>query len=122
MQEHSAGDEETRQALARLQELLEDNSRNEEAVQALTRLREDMEAKFRHADDYAHRENVKVYRNVQAAVAEELNKQTEELKKSHVQNRGSRAVLPISILILLAVLADIAIHLFSIMYAITIPA
>ena len=50
-------------------------------------------------------------------MTEELNKQTEELKKSQKENRGSRAVLPISVLILIAVLADIAIHLF----AITIP-
>lgn len=30
--------------------------------------------------DFVHKENVKVYRNVQAAVVDELNKQTEELK------------------------------------------
>jgi hypothetical protein len=29
--------------------------------------------------DYVHKENVKVYRNVQASVVEELNKQTESL-------------------------------------------
>ena len=115
--EDNSRNEETTQTLNRIRELLEDNSRNEEAIQTLTQLREVVEEKFRQSDDYLHKENVKVYRNVQAAVAEELNKQTDELKKSQQANRGSKAVLPISVLILLAVLADIAIHLFSI----TIP-
>ena len=115
--EDSSKDEETKQALVQIRELLEDNSRNEETKQALAQLREVLDEKFRQADDFLHKENVKVYRNVQAAIVEELNKQTEELKKSQKENRGSKAVLPVSILILLAVLADIAIHLF----AITIP-
>ena len=115
--EDSGRDEETRQALSQIRELLEDNGEDEEVKQTLAQLREVLDEKFRQSDDFLHRENVKVYRNVQAAVAEELNKQTEELQKSLKENRGSKAVLPISILILLAVLADIAIHLF----AITIP-
>lgn len=48
-------------------------------------------------------------------MAEELGKQTEELKASQVQNRGSRALLPVSVLILIGVLADIAIQLFSLL-------
>ena len=104
----------TQQTLIQIKELLEDSSRNEETVQALTQMREVLDEKFRQSDDFLHKENVKVYRNVQAAVVEELNKQTEELKKSQKENRGSKAVLPISILTLLVVLADIAVHLFSI--------
>ena len=72
-----------------------------------------IEAQFTQTNDFLHKENVKVYRNVQAAVAEELNKQTEELKNSQVQNRGSRAVLPVAVLILLGVIANIVIQLFS---------
>ena len=47
-------------------------------------------------------------------MAEELGKQTEELKKSQIENRGSRAVLPVSILILIGVIADILIKLFGV--------
>lgn len=115
--EDNSRDEETKRTLVQVRELLEDTGKDEETKQALAQLREVLDEKFRQADDFLHKENVKVYRNVQAAVAEELNKQTEELKKSQKENRGSKAVLPISILILLAVLADIATHLF----AITIP-
>ena len=117
LMEDKSKDGETKQALAQLKALLEDNNKNEESMQALTQMRESLEEKFKQADDFLHRENVKVYRNVQAAMTDELNKQTEELKKSQRENRGSRAVLPISILILVGVLADILIHLF----AITIP-
>lgn len=86
----------------------------EENEQSLTQLKELLEEKFRQSDDFLHRENVKVYRNVQAAVAEALEKQTEELKKSQKEHRGSKALLPISILTLIAVLVDVAIHLFEI--------
>lgn len=82
--------------------------------QELAQIRELLEEKFKQSDDFLHRENVKVYRNVQAAVAEELSKQTEELKKSQIENRGSRAVLPIAVLILIGVTADILIKLFAI--------
>lgn len=82
--------------------------------QELAQIKELMEEKFKQSDDFLHRENVKVYRNVQAAVAEELSKQTEELKKSQIENRGSRALLPISVLILIGVIADILIKLFAI--------
>ena len=115
--EDNGGNEEIKQALAQLKTLLEGSSRNDESAQALTQMRESLDEKFKQTHDFLHRENVKVYRNVQAAMTEEVNKQTEELKRSQRENRESRAVLPISILILIAVLADILIHLF----AITIP-
>lgn len=100
--------------LAKLEAMQSDNGQNEEAGQSLAQLKEFLEEKFKQTDDFLHRENVKVYRNVQAAVTAELNRQTEELKQSQRENRGSKAVLPISIVILLAVLTDIAIHLFEI--------
>ena len=114
MQENYGKDDETKQSLAQLQELLENNSRNEETKQALAQLRDLQEEKFRQSSDFLHKENVKVYRNVQAAVVEELNKQTEELKKSQRENRGSKALLPLSVLILVTVLADIAIHVVTV--------
>ena len=117
LMEDKGKDEETKQSLAHLKTLMENNSRNEESMKALTQMQESLEEKFKRTDDFLHRENVKVYRNVQAAMTEELNKQTEELKKCQRENRGSRAVLPISILILIGVVADILIHLFAITIA-----
>lgn len=100
----------SREAAERLEEAGKREKANE---QALLQLKELLEEKFRQSDDFLHKENVKVYRNVQAAVVEELNKQTEEIKNCQIQNRGSRAVLPVSVLILLGVIADILIQLFS---------
>ena len=116
----------TAQNVSELQDVLKDCVSRMETIQAqgegeealtgqeLAQIRELLEEKFRQSDDFLHRENVKVYRNVQAAVAEEMGKQTEELKKSQIENRGSRAVLPISVLILIGVIADILIKLFGI--------
>lgn len=99
------------------QQVSEKTEKAEINGQELAKIRELLEEKFKQSDDFLHRENVKVYRNVQAAVAEELGKQTEELKRSQEQNRGSRAIVPISVLILIGVIADILIKLF----AVTIP-
>ena len=89
--------------------------KNDETKQTLGELKELLEEKFSQSNDFLHKENVKVYRNVQAAVTEELVKQTEELKQSQKENRGSKAVMPVSVLILIAVLADIAIHIYEVM-------
>lgn len=86
-------------------------------LQAFDEIKEILEEKFKQSDDFLHKENVKVYRNVQAAVVEELNKQTKELQDSQSQNQGSGLLLPVSIAVLVGVIADIVIHLFSI----TIP-
>jgi hypothetical protein len=77
------------------------------------------------SDDFLHKENVKVYRNVQAALIEELGKQTQDLKKqmeelknqadelreNQEQYKTSKAILPISILILIGVIADLVVTL-----------
>lgn len=43
--------------------------------------RKQIEELFKQADDFVHKENVKVYRNVQAVVVDELRSQTEGLTK-----------------------------------------
>ncbi len=47
-----------------------------------------MEEMFRRADDFVHKENVKVYRNVQAATTEELEKQTQAVISSQQELAG----------------------------------
>lgn len=82
--------------------------------ESVARLMEFLEEKFKQSDEFLHKENVKVYRNVQAAVVEELNKQTQALHDGKDENKGSKALLPISIMILLGIVADIVIQLFSV--------
>ena len=64
------------------------------------------------ANDFVHKENVKVYRNVQAVVVDETNRQTEILEASQKKiARKSTAVLVISIIALVGIMADIALEL-----------
>jgi len=75
--------------------------------QTLAQIGKLLEERFKQSEDFAHKENVKVYRNVQAAFTEELGKQTEQVK-------GSRALFPVCVLILIGVIADIVINLIPI--------
>ena len=63
-------------------------------------------------NDFVHKENVKVYRNVQAVVVDETKRQTETLEDSQKKIKGkATATLVFSILTLVAVVADIATRL-----------
>ena len=74
-----------------------------------------MDEEFKRSDDFLHRENVKVYRNVQAALTEELDKRTNTITQKQEEGvRKQKALLPISIVIMLMVIADIVINLLGI--------
>lgn len=69
-----------------------------------------LEEMFRQADDFLHKENVKVYRNVQAVVVEELKSQTEMLQKNsgtgtEKQNAGLKVMVVITCVLTLINLA-----------------
>lgn len=51
----------------------------EELEESLATLRSELSEMQEHIEEFSHKENVKVYRNVQAAVGEELNKKVEEI-------------------------------------------
>ncbi len=66
---------------------------------------------FGKQEDTIHRENIKVYRNVQAAVSDSLAEKTKEIIEAQNEAaKGSRTgfLKVMSVLIFLAVLADIA--------------
>lgn len=91
--------EEERQILTILQNLTDEQTRNMEEALAANRQSEEQSAQkellekagkdlqaieelLKKSDDFTHKESVKVYRNVQAVVVEELKKQSEELQLS----------------------------------------
>ncbi|MCH5250179.1 MAG: hypothetical protein J1E98_09605 [Lachnospiraceae bacterium] len=87
----------------------------EQVEELVPQIKTQLDESFKQSDDFLHRENVKVYRNVQASVIDELNKQTDTLTRSQEEGfKKQKAVLPISIIIMLLVLADIVINLFNI--------
>lgn len=78
-------DEQTRireEELARKEaERADENKLAQEQKQQMTSLEE----RFKQSEDFVHKENVKVYRNVQAVVVEELKRQTESLALENQQ-------------------------------------
>ncbi|MCM1252152.1 MAG: hypothetical protein NC321_04965 [Clostridium sp.] len=85
-----------------------DNSTQAATEEFLTEMRKQIEESF-------HKECVKVYRNVQASTVEEMNKQTNALAaKQQESGKNQKVLLPISIITMLLVAADILIHLFNI--------
>lgn len=85
----------------------------EEIKKELALSQEKYEEHFKQSDEFLHKENVKVYRNVQAALIEELGKQTQELRElttGQKAKNGNTPVIVLSVFILLGVIADIVIH------------
>ncbi len=80
--------------------------------------REQFDEMFDKTSDLVHRENVKVYRNVQAAVRAELENQTKSLMEAQKseENKKELAFLKVmSVLIFIAVIADITLRALGIL-------
>ncbi len=101
--------------IEKLDALQADSSQTEQEQETLAEIKNLLEEKFRQSEDFMHKENVKVYRNVQAALVEELKKQTEELKSIQPSGNGHKALIPISVLILIGVAANIVLQVLSMM-------
>lgn len=79
----------------------EEDASREELLSELKAVLDENGAKFQEFsdsfEDYVHKENVKVYRNVQAVVVDELKAQTEELtaqiKAAEGKNSGMKGML-----------------------------
>ena len=99
--------------IEKLDALQADSSQTEQEQETLAEIKNLLEEKFRQSEDFMHKENVKVYRNVQAALVEELKKQTEELKSSQPSGNGHKVLIPISVLILIGVAANIVLQVLS---------
>lgn len=74
-----------------------------------------LEELFRQSDDFVHRENVKVYRNVQAATTEELGKQIEAVLGGQQalagKGKGMHAVSILTLIVAIVNLAMLIAHL-----------
>lgn len=86
LKEEARRDEQNRE-----QKLLDDQ---EAAIKAKQNL-DSLEDLLKKSDEYAHKENVKVYRNVQAVIIEELKKQTEEIAAMSKKTKSRLTVVTI---------------------------
>lgn len=81
------------ESLAKIAEIKENSDSLEQITENMAELQEKIEERFKNMEDFLHVDNVKVYRNVQAAMIEELGKQEAELKQEQDKLAKSNKVL-----------------------------
>ena len=97
----------TKEGLLRLDEAQQKNQETAEQVsqieQAILEHMDEIKQLLKQSDDFTHKENVKVYRNVQAVVIDENDKQNENSGKSFgYLSVRTNAILVVSLVSLLA--------------------
>ncbi len=103
------------QCMEKLTALETESVQTEEVETQLAGIKSLLEERLTQSEEFVHRENVKVYRNVQAAFTEELAKQNEQGKAA----RGQGTPLWLSIVILVGVAVDIAVTLVPLVLKMT---
>ncbi len=104
------------EGLAKIAEIKENADNLEEITQTMSGLQGKLEESFRSMEDFLHTDNVKVYRNVQAAMIEELGKQTSEIKEAQEKSeRGNKVLLPFVIITMILSLANLGISIAGIL-------
>lgn len=98
------------ESLAKIAEIKENASNMEEITETMTGLQEKLEGLFKSMEDFLHTDNVKVYRNVQASMIEELGKQTQEIKEAQeAAAKSNKALMPFVMITMIVALANIII-------------
>lgn len=102
-------DELIKAGIAKIEAMKADAQSTEEMRQLLEQLQKVQQSQFEQLADHVHRENVKVYRNVQAVMIEENDKQNINYGKNlEVITKRTGLILGVSIISLLASCAAIA--------------
>ena len=96
-------------ALAKIAEIQKGEQNTEELNALLEELKQVQDEKFENLTDHVHKESVKVYRNVQAVIVEELAKSNDaSAKKLASASRKVTFVLVLSLLSMLVSAAGLA--------------
>ena len=112
------------EGVAALQKQQQENTEKLEALElqqsteVLDELQKHVDEKLSTTEENVHKECVKVYRNVQAVVVEENEKQTEAIAAKVKENLGGKlnGVLGVSIAAVVLTVADIVLHVLSILH------
>lgn len=98
------------ESLAKIAEIKENSGNLEEITNTMTDLQSKLENLFKGMEDFLHTDNVRVYRNVQAAMIEELEKQTAELKATQEATaKQNKILLPFMIITMIITVANLGI-------------
>ncbi len=96
----------------------EERIKEEERLQRAEEDKAAIQEMFRASDDFTHKENVKVYRNVQAVVEEQIKEQTDNLMKHNSvlydKLKATRVAIVIAIILTLVNIALTALSVFGI--------
>ncbi len=91
-------DEQTRNREAELERKEAERIGKEKDKEAqMASLREFLEERFKDSDDFVHKENVKVYRNVQAVVVDELKKYAQSARSGNEEIGNAIGMLELNI-------------------------
>lgn len=97
------------EGLAKIAEIKDNTDKDvlDKLVETISELQTKIEDAFVKQEDALHTDNIKVYRNVQAAMIEELEKQTKELKEEQERAvRSSKVLLPFVIITMILAFAQ----------------
>lgn len=104
------------EGLAKIAEIKENADNLEEITKTMEELERKLQELFKNMEDFLHTDNVKVYRNVQAAMIEELEKQTAEIKETQAKAlKGSKMVLPFMIITMILTLVNAGLALAGVL-------
>lgn len=104
------------ESLAKIAEIRENSDSLDKMTENMSGLQSRLEELFRGLEDYTHSDNVKVYRNVQAAMIEELAKQTTTLKEEQEKTaKSNKSLLPMVVITMVITIANIAITIARIL-------
>lgn len=104
------------ESLAKIAEIKENADNLEAITETMAGLQGKLEESFKSMEDFLHTDNVKVYRNVQAAMIEELEKQTSEIKEAQSKaEKSSKVVLPFVIITMILTLANLGVSVARIL-------
>lgn len=104
------------ESLAKIAEIKENSDSLDKMTENMSGLQSRLEELFRGLEDYTHSDNVKVYRNVQAAMIEELAKQTTTLKEEQEKiAKSNKSLLPMVVVTMVITIANIAITIARIL-------
>jgi len=104
------------ESLAKIAEIKENADNLEAITETMTEMQGKLEASFKSMEDFLHTDNVKVYRNVQAAMIEELEKQTAEIKLAQEKAaKSNKVILPFVTITMIVSLASLGISIARIL-------
>lgn len=104
------------ESLSKIAEIKENSDNLEKITENMADLQTKIEERFKSMEDFLHIDNVKVYRNVQAAMTEELGKQEEALKEEQDKlARSNKMLLPFVIASMIMTIANLAVTIARIL-------